>query len=106
MGYSIGSFSLNVLSVYFLSQSMFHRKTDASKIALVHLVATLNYSGFKLLDTQFVTDHLNKFGTIEIPKQDYSILLARAIDEKKEFQFVDEGFGTFEFLLQLTSQTS
>jgi leucyl/phenylalanyl-tRNA--protein transferase len=58
---------------------MFSRATDASKVALVFLVERLKAGGFKLLDTQFVTDHLAGFGTIEVPKAQYRRLLARAV---------------------------
>ena len=63
----------------FFGESMFTRETDASKVALVHLVARLRNGGFRLLDTQFVTDHLAGFGTIEVERQAYRRLLARAI---------------------------
>ncbi len=63
----------------FFGESMFTRETDASKVALVHLVARLRKGGFRLLDTQFVTDHLAGFGTIEVEKGAYRRLLARAI---------------------------
>src|SRR5215475_12041983 len=53
------------LGAAFFGESMFHRARDASKVALVHLVARLKAGGFKLLDTQFVTDHLKTFGAIE-----------------------------------------
>ena len=54
---------------------MFHRARDASKVALVHLVARLKAGGFALLDTQFVTDHLKTFGAIEVPRRAYHKLL-------------------------------
>ena len=55
----------------FFGESMFHRETDASKVALVHLVARLRRGGYRLLDTQFQTGHLAQFGTIEIPRDAY-----------------------------------
>ena len=55
----------------FFGESMFHRKTDCSKIALAHLCARLRAGGYRLLDTQFVTDHLKTFGGIEIPRDLY-----------------------------------
>ncbi|MFY9287155.1 MAG: leucyl/phenylalanyl-tRNA--protein transferase, partial [Alphaproteobacteria bacterium] len=67
--------------------SMFSRKTDASKIALVYLVALLRYCGFSLLDTQFQTDHLVQFGTHEITRANYLHLLAGAI--KKPVKLVE-----------------
>jgi leucyl/phenylalanyl-tRNA--protein transferase len=58
---------------------MFHRSRDASKVALVHLVARLIAGGFELLDTQYVTEHLRSFGAVEIPRRRYCALLDRAI---------------------------
>ena len=63
----------------FFGESMFHRARDASKIALVHLVARLRAGGFVLLDTQFVTDHLEMFGAIELSRRQYHRLLERAL---------------------------
>jgi leucyl/phenylalanyl-tRNA--protein transferase len=63
----------------FFGESMFHRRTDASKMAMAHLVARLNAGGFKLLDTQFVTPHLASLGGIEIPRAQYEELLAEAL---------------------------
>ncbi len=63
----------------FFGESMFSRATDASKVALVHLVARLRLGGFKLLDTQFTTDHLSQFGAIEIPSATYLDLLDDAL---------------------------
>lgn len=68
------------LGAAFFGESMFSRRTDASKICLVHLVERLNRSGFKLLDTQFTTDHLKTFGAIDIPKDEYLVLLRDAVD--------------------------
>ena len=55
----------------FFGESMFHRETDASKVALVALVERLRARGYVLLDTQWVTPHLEQFGAIEIPRADY-----------------------------------
>jgi len=55
----------------FFGESMFHRARDASKVALVHLVARLIAGGFVLLDTQFVTEHLRNFGAVEVPRRRY-----------------------------------
>ena len=63
----------------FFGESMFARERDASKTALVHLVARLIKGGFVLLDTQFITAHLAQFGTIEIPKADYLARLKKAL---------------------------
>ena len=63
----------------FFGESMFHRARDASKVALVHLVARLIAGGFELLDTQYVTEHLRSFGAVEIPRRRYTALLDKAI---------------------------
>lgn len=64
----------------FFGESMFSRARDASKVALVHLVARLRLGGFTLLDTQFLTAHLSQFGASEIPKDEYRRRLAAALD--------------------------
>ena len=63
----------------FFGESMFHRATNASKMAMAHLVERLNAGGFVLLDTQFVTDHLASLGGIEIPRAEYEEQLAAAL---------------------------
>ncbi|WP_438749002.1 leucyl/phenylalanyl-tRNA--protein transferase [Pararhizobium sp. O133] len=67
------------LGAAFFGESMFSRRTDASKICLVHLVDRLRRHGFKLLDTQFTTEHLKSFGAIDVPKARYAKMLERAI---------------------------
>jgi len=67
------------LGAAFFGESMFHRARDASKIALVHLVARLRLGKFALLDTQFLTDHLKMFGALEVPQERYGKMLAGAI---------------------------
>ena len=69
----------------FFGESMFSHETDASKIALAHLVDRLRAGGFTLLDTQFLTDHLVQFGTVEIPKADYLQRLAAALNVVARF---------------------
>jgi len=64
----------------FFGESMFSRVTDASKVALVHLVARLRLGGFVLCDTQFLTAHLARFGAVEIPKAEYRRRLAAALE--------------------------
>jgi leucyl/phenylalanyl-tRNA---protein transferase len=73
------------LGCTFFGESMFHVARDASKVALVHLVARLRAGGFKLLDTQFVTDHLKTFGAIEVPARQYHKLLAKALPGRADF---------------------
>ena len=69
----------------FFGESMFHRVRDASKVALVHLVARLRAGGFALLDTQFITDHLKTFGAVELPRRHYHKLLAEALIGEADF---------------------
>ncbi len=64
----------------FFGESMFHKDRDASKVALVHLVARLKRGGFTLLDTQFVTPHLAQFGAVEIPRRSYKQMLRMAME--------------------------
>ncbi|HET9019730.1 MAG TPA: leucyl/phenylalanyl-tRNA--protein transferase [Acetobacteraceae bacterium] len=74
-----------VLTGVFFGESMFSRERDASKTALVHLVARLRLGGFRLLDTQFVTTHLAQFGAVEIPRDAYKAMLARALTAPAQF---------------------
>ncbi|MGA8387765.1 MAG: leucyl/phenylalanyl-tRNA--protein transferase [Pseudolabrys sp.] len=69
----------------FFGESMFHRARDASKIALVHLVARLKLGGYRLLDTQYVTEHLRTFGAVEIPKRRYHRLLEETLPGDANF---------------------
>ena len=69
----------------FFGESMFHRARDASKIALVHLVARLRAGGFRLLDAQFVTDHLKIFGAVELSRRQYHRLLEAALVGEANF---------------------
>lgn len=92
----------------FFGESMFSRRTDVSKMALVHLVARLRAGGYRLLDTQFITQHLTQFGAREIPRAAYKKLLREAIAADGNFY---ELGGTGAVLaagavLQLTTQTS
>jgi leucyl/phenylalanyl-tRNA--protein transferase len=69
----------------FFGESMFHRVRDASKVALVHLVARLIAGRFELLDTQYVTEHLRGFGAVEISRRRYTALLDRAVRGEADF---------------------
>jgi leucyl/phenylalanyl-tRNA---protein transferase len=80
-----GLYGVRIGGVFF-GESMFSRETDASKVALVHLVARLNFGGFKLLDAQFLNPHLKQFGTYTIKKEDYRSILDDALDGAGEFQ--------------------
>jgi leucyl/phenylalanyl-tRNA---protein transferase len=69
----------------FFGESMFTRVRDASKVALVHLLGRLIGSGYQLLDTQFVTEHLARFGAVEIPRELYHIRLQAALEKHANF---------------------
>lgn len=92
----------------FFGESMFSRATDASKIALVHLVCRLRAGAYRLLDSQFITTHLAQFGAIEVPRSAYRKLLASAVAATSNFY---ELGGTGDVLaagavLQPTTQMS
>jgi len=73
----------------FFGESMFSRRTDASKVALVHLVARLIAGGFRLLDAQFLTEHLARFGAEEVSRRDYRRRLSEALKAEANFQRLD-----------------
>jgi leucyl/phenylalanyl-tRNA---protein transferase len=73
------------LGAAFFGESMFHRQRDASKVALVHLVNRLRERRFELLDTQATTQHLRRFGCIDVPARQYLLLLRRALRSQREF---------------------
>ena len=75
-----GLYGVSLGGVFF-GESMFSTARDASKVALVHLVARMRLGGYKLLDTQFVTGHLAQFGTREVSRTVYKALLADAVEE-------------------------
>jgi leucyl/phenylalanyl-tRNA--protein transferase len=70
----------------FFGESMFYRDRDASKVALVHLVARLRRGGFRLLDAQFMTRHLQAFGAVELERERYHRLLAEAVSGEARFE--------------------
>ena len=88
----------------FFGESMFSRARDASKVALVHLAARLIAGGFRLLDTQFMTEHLAQFGAEEIARIDYRRRLAYALETRADFRkpVIYDGAAA----LQLISQAS
>lgn len=79
-----GLYGVSLGRAYF-GESMFHTVRDASKIALVHLIARLKAGGFTLCDTQYVTDHLRTFGAVEVPKKRYHRLLEEALIDAADF---------------------
>ncbi len=88
----------------FFGESMFSRRTDASKVALAHLVARLIAGGFALLDAQFLTEHLARFGAEEISRREYHRRLARALRVEADFQRLASVDGAAA--LQLITQAS
>jgi leucyl/phenylalanyl-tRNA--protein transferase len=84
-GHLVGGLYGVAIGGVFFGESMFSMVRDASKVALVHLVARLRLGGFQLLDTQFVTAHLAQFGAEELPRDDYKVRLALAIGVPAEF---------------------
>jgi leucyl/phenylalanyl-tRNA---protein transferase len=88
-----GLYGLAIGAVFF-GESMFHRRTDCSKIAMAHLLERLRIGGYRLLDTQFITDHLRTFGAIEIPREDYEVRLAAALKLQGDFTAIDRLSGT------------
>lgn len=90
----------------FFGESMFHTATNASKIALTYLVARLKAGGFVLLDTQFVTDHLSRFGAIEIPRTEYQVRLRDALTTSNADFYRLSATASPEDILQLITQTS
>ena len=92
------------LGAAFFGESMFSRERDASKVALVYLVARLKAGGYRLLDTQFTTSHLKQFGAIDIDRRRYQAMLDAAISEQADFYFL--GGATSDVILQSVSQTS
>src|SRR4051812_669413 len=89
----------------FFGESMFSRARDASKVALVHLVARLIAGGYRLLDAQFMTEHLTQFGAEEISRLDYHRRLALALSAEADFQRAGGGVSGVA-ALQLISQAS
>jgi leucyl/phenylalanyl-tRNA--protein transferase len=89
----------------FFGESMFSRRTDASKVALAWLVARLRAGGFCLFDTQFLTDHLASLGAIEISRSDYRRRLAEALARPADFDRQPPDVAP-EAILQRSTQTS
>ena len=90
----------------FFGESMFSRETDASKAALAALVALLRTGGYKLLDVQFVTEHLRRFGAIEIPRARYHRILGEAINAPAYFPGAPPGGAAVVGILQSSTLTS
>ncbi|MCB1420429.1 MAG: leucyl/phenylalanyl-tRNA--protein transferase [Notoacmeibacter sp.] len=78
------------LGAAFFGESMFSFETDASKVCLWNLVERLKMQGFRLLDTQFTTEHLKRFGAIDVPRAKYEKILAQAIEGEADFNIPGE----------------
>ena len=99
-----GLYGVTIAGAFF-GESMFTRETDASKVALVHLVARLDHAGYRLLDTQFLTGHLAQFGAVEVARREYRRLLDRALSVDAAFPRMLPD-SVFERYLQSFTQTS
>lgn len=77
------------LGAAFFGESMFHTRTDCSKIAMASLLLRLRAGGYRLLDTQFITEHLKTFGAIEIPREAYELRLGDALRHQADFFAID-----------------
>jgi leucyl/phenylalanyl-tRNA--protein transferase len=93
------------LGAAFFGESMFSTERDASKVALAHLVARLKVGEYRLLDTQFITDHLMQFGTVEIARADYRRQLSKAWPAQADFYRFSVG-ATGADVLQAISHAS
>lgn len=87
-----GLYGVAIGGAYF-GESMFSRERDASKVALVYLMARLKRGHYTLVDTQFVTDHLKRFGAQEIPRGTYHVRLQEALRQPATFYPEPWGFG-------------
>jgi len=93
------------ISGAFFGESMFSAQTDGSKLALIALIARLNFGGFQLLDTQFINDHLITLGGVEIPRRKFRKMLKDALLVNADFDALSDD-ATVQELLQLSTQTS
>ena len=90
----------------FFGESMFSRGRDASKVALVHLMARLHAGGFKLLDAQFSNPHLAQFGVREVPREEFRELLQEALATEARFPLDEDDSGMVQSFLQANTETS
>ena len=90
----------------FFGESMFSRADNASKVALCHLVARLKAGGFLLLDSQFITPHLARFGAEEVGRADYHRLLRAALESSAVFYCEGDDWPLVDALMQSSTQTS
>ena len=100
-----GLYGVSLGSAFF-GESMFSFVTDASKVALAHLIARLRLGGYRLLDTQFVTAHLSRFGAISVPRLEYRSLLMRALAaDARWLDQVDPDVLDAEFRMLVRAET-
>lgn len=89
----------------FCGESMFSRKTNASKVAMLHLIARLKIGGFQFIDAQFYNEHLTQFGLIGVEDAEYQTMLSKALEEAADFFAAPPQFSTARVLQSIT-QTS
>ena len=94
-----------VLGAAFCGESMFSRATNASKIAMLHLIARLKIGGFHFIDAQFYNEHLTQFGFIGMANDDYQVILETALDAEADFFAAGDQLSTARVLQSIT-QTS
>jgi leucyl/phenylalanyl-tRNA--protein transferase len=104
-GHLVGGLYGVSLGAAFFGESMFSHVTDASKVALVHLIGRLRLGGYLLLDVQFVTEHLASFGACEIPRAAYHRQLEAAVNQSADFS-LGGAEPSVDELLQSIAQTS
>ena len=100
-----GLYGIHIGAAFF-GESMFSRASNASKLALAHLMARLHYAGFSLLDAQFSNAHLLQFGLVEIPKNEFRSLLNGALRTHRDWPFTATVSDVFAHLAQVRSVTS
>lgn len=93
------------LGAAFCGESMFSRERDASKVAMVHLIARLKLGGFQFIDAQFYNEHLEQFGLIGVPNEDYQVQLKSALSAKADFFAAPDQLSAAR-VVQLMTQTS
>ncbi len=97
-----GLYGVSLGGVFF-GESMFSTERDASKVALTYLAARLIHGGYRLLDCQFVTEHLRQFGTIEINRAEFHVLLENALEATADFQRLPRDTGGAEILATIAA---
>ena len=94
-----------VMGAAFCGESMFSRMRDASKIAMLHLMARLTIGGFHFIDAQFYNEHLEQFGLIGVPDADYQLMLGKALNAQANFFAAPDQLPA-SVVLQSITQTS